>query len=174
MINEQLVEKWIHTARNIDSSMRMPSHDDAILSLRVTLEELFEQAEACGADVLSAFADIVIYASTHQKERLSKWEKLNTGIVALRDAIADTFVTACNMPVYSGLISVAETDFNEVMRSNFTKFCETESEAKLSVEKYVNLGRDVIYKKKWDYYVILDASTGKILKWIHYEDPRLV
>jgi hypothetical protein len=72
MINEQLVEKWIHTARDIDSSMRMPSHDDAILSLRVTLEELFEQAEACGADVLSAFADIVIDSSTRQKERLSK------------------------------------------------------------------------------------------------------
>jgi hypothetical protein len=148
MINEQLVEKWIHTARDIDSSMRMPSHDDAILSLRVTLEELFEQAEACGSDILSEFADIVIDSSTRQKERLASGEKLNTGIVALRDAIADTFVTACNMPVYSGLISVAEGDFNEVMRSNFTKFCETESDAKLSVERYASLGREVIYKKK--------------------------
>jgi len=71
MINEQLVEKWIHTAKDIDSSMGMPSQEDAILSLRVTLEELFEQAEACGVDVLNTFSDIAIDASMKQKKRIA-------------------------------------------------------------------------------------------------------
>lgn len=136
MIDDRLVGKWIQTVKNIDSTPHMPTSDEALLSLRVTLEELFEQAEAFGADFLSEFADVVILAANKQKEKSENPEKLNTGMIALRDAIADTFVTACNMPTYAGLLETTETDFNEVMRSNFTKFCTTEADANLSVQKY--------------------------------------
>lgn len=174
MINEQLVSKWIHTAKDIDESAHMPSKEHLILSLRVVLEELFESAEACGADMLSEFADVVIEAAKVQKEKVQSGAPLNEWMVALRDAIADTFVTACNLPVYAGLIAFSENDFNEVMRSNFTKFCETEQDAKLSIEKYAKEWREVIAKKKGDYFVILDAKTGKILKGVHYEDPKII
>lgn len=166
--------KWIQTVKEVNTTPHMPTHDEALLSLRVTLEELFEQAESFGADFLTEFADVVILAANKQKEKAQNPEKLNTGMVALRDAIADTFVTACNMPTYAGLLDTTETDFNEVMRSNFTKFCLNETDAGLSVQKYAKEGREVIYKKQWEYYVILDANTGKILKGIHYEDPSLV
>ena len=45
MINERLVGKWIQTVKDINTTPHMPVHDEALLSLRVTLEELFEQAE---------------------------------------------------------------------------------------------------------------------------------
>ena len=174
MIDDRLVWKWIETVKIIDATPHMPTTDEALLSLRVTLEELFEQAEAFGADFLSEFADVAILAANKQKEKSENPEKLNTGMIALRDAIADTFVTACNMPTYAGLLETTEIDFNEVMRSNFTKFCTTEIDAELSVQKYAKEWRETIFKKQWEYYVILDANTGKILKWIHYEDPSLV
>ncbi len=174
MINDLLVGKWIQTVKTVNTEPHMPSKDEAILSLRVTLEELFEQAEAFGPDFLSEFADIAILAAQKQKEKATSGQPLNTGMIALRDAIADTFVTACNMPTYAGLLGTTESDFNEVMRSNFTKFCTTESDAILSVEKYSKDGRETSFKKVGEYYVILDTNTGKILKWIHYEDPQLI
>jgi hypothetical protein len=174
MIDDRLVGKWIQTVKVIDTTPHMPSPDEALLSLRVTLEELFEQAEAFGADFLSEFSDIVISAAHKQKEKSENPDKLNVGMIALRDAIADTFVTACNMPTYAGLLDTTELDFNEVMRSNFTKFCTTESDAILSVEKYTKEWRETSFKQVGEYYVILDANTGKILKWVHYEDPNLV
>ncbi len=136
MIDDRLVGKWIQTVKEINTSPHMPSHDEALLSLRVTLEELFEQAEAFGADFLREFAEVVIAAADKQKEKSQNPEKLNTGMIALRDAIADTFVTACNMPTYAGLLETSGTDFDEVMRSNFTKFCTTEADAELSIQKY--------------------------------------
>lgn len=148
MINERLVGKWIQTVKDIDTTPHMPVHDEALLSLRVTLEELFEQAEAFGADFLIEFADVAILAANKQKEKAQNPEKLNTGMIALRDAIADTFVTASNMPTYAGLLDTTDIDFNEVMRSNFTKFCTNEADAELSVEKYAKEGREVIYKKQ--------------------------
>lgn len=174
MINEQLVAKWLHTAKDIEQSAHMPTKEQAILALRVVLEELFESAEACGADILSTFSDVVAESAKVQKIKAHSGKPLNEWIVALRDAIADTFVTACNLPVYSGLIAFSENDFNEVMRSNFTKFCENESDAQLSLEKYQKEWREVIAEKKGDYFVILDASTRKILKGIHYEDPKII
>ncbi len=174
MIDDRLVGKWIQTVKTINTTPHMPTSEEALLSLRVTLEELFEQAEAFGADFLSEFADVAILAANKQKEKSENPEKLNTGMIALRDAIADTFVTACNMPTYAGLLDTTESDFNEVMRSNFTKFCMTESDADLSIAKYTKEWRETTYRKQWEYYVILDAKTGKILKWIHYEDPNLI
>lgn len=148
MINERLVGKWIQTVKEVDTTPHMPTHDEALLSLRVTLEELFEQAESFGSDFLSEFADVAILAANKQKEKAQNPENLNTGMIALRDAIADTFVTACNMPTYAGLIETTDIDFNEVMRSNFTKFCTNETDAQLSVEKYTKEGREVVYKKQ--------------------------
>jgi len=148
MINERLVGKWIQTVKEVDTTPHMPTHDEALLSLRVTLEELFEQAESFGSDFLSEFADVAILAANKQKEKAQNPENLNTGMIALRDAIADTFVTACNMPTYAGLLETTDIDFNEVMRSNFTKFCTNETDAQLSVEKYTKQGREVVYKKQ--------------------------
>ena len=148
MINERLVGKWIQTVKEVDTTPHMPTHDEALLSLRVTLEELFEQAESFGSDFLSEFADVAILAANKQKEKAQNPENLNTGMIALRDAIADTFVTACNMPTYAGLLETTDIDFNEVMRSNFTKFCTNQTDAQLSVEKYTKQGREVVYKKQ--------------------------
>ena len=148
MIDERLVGKWIGTIKELDTTPHMPKHDEAMISLKVTLEELFEQAEAFGGEFLSEFAEVVSLAAEAQRAKSQHPESLNTGIIALRDAIADTFVTVSNMPTHAGLLDLTEQDFNEVMRSNFTKFCTTEEDAERSLEKYRASGREVVFQKK--------------------------
>jgi len=65
--------------------------------------------------------------------------------------------------------------FREVHRSNMTKVCDNEDDAKASVEFYVKDGRykDPQYRLQGKYYVIYDASTSKILKNHRWENPNL-
>jgi hypothetical protein len=77
MINEQLVAKWLHTAKDIEQSAHMPTKEQAILALRVVLEELFESAEACGADILSTFSDVVAESAKVQKIKAHSGKPLN-------------------------------------------------------------------------------------------------
>jgi predicted HAD superfamily Cof-like phosphohydrolase len=66
----------------------------------------------------------------------------------------------------------------EVHRSNMTKLCLSEEEAKNTVEKYKNTDQrydSPEYKLSDDgiHWAVYNQSTGKILKSIKYEDPQL-
>lgn len=73
--------------------------------------------------------------------------------------------------------------FEEVVRSNFSKFCQTEDEAKKTVERYANtLNVGVSYQAVEDFFIIRSNAnqTGsdgkpyrkdKILKSIHFSEP---
>jgi predicted HAD superfamily Cof-like phosphohydrolase len=65
--------------------------------------------------------------------------------------------------------------FREVHRSNMTKVCDNEDDAKASVEFYVKDGRykDPQYRLQGKYYVIYDAATSKILKNHRWNTPDL-
>lgn len=63
--------------------------------------------------------------------------------------------------------------FREVHRSNMTKICLNETDAKESVEIYEKEGRSAAYKKKNEYYLIYDVNTTKILKNHKWETPKL-
>lgn len=67
--------------------------------------------------------------------------------------------------------------FNEVHRSNMTKVCTTEEEAKESVEqlKLTDKCRTAQYKKSKcnKYFLIYNEETGKALKGLHFELPNI-
>lgn len=71
-----------------------------------------------------------------------------------------------------------EKCFSEVFRSNMTKVCSSEDEAKETVEWYKQNQKrynDPSYRKSncGKYWVIYDRETTKILKSIKYEEPNL-
>lgn len=63
--------------------------------------------------------------------------------------------------------------------SNMSKFCENKDDAIASVLKYADSTEyeGVHYRKVGDYYVVMGykigASQPKILKGIHYQEPKL-
>lgn len=73
--------------------------------------------------------------------------------------------------------------FNEVVRSNFSKFCQSEEEAQQTVQHYLDtLGVKVDYQAEDDFFIIrsTEDQTGKdgkayrknkILKSIHFSEP---
>lgn len=67
--------------------------------------------------------------------------------------------------------------FDKVHISNMTKFCQTEQEAIATVKMYkeqIDSRYDsVTYKKKDDYFVVYNESSGKILKSINYQPVNL-
>ena len=72
----------------------------------------------------------------------------------------------------------------EVIRSNFTKFCVSPEDAGLSVREYASIGVQAESVERDGYWVIVSLADqeddkgkkypkGKILKGIHYEPPQL-
>jgi predicted HAD superfamily Cof-like phosphohydrolase len=67
--------------------------------------------------------------------------------------------------------------FNEVHRSNMTKVCTNEDDAKKSIEylQSLNLENHAKYKqsKCKKYFLIYNEKTGKALKGINFEQPNI-
>ena len=85
----------------------------------------------------------------------------------------------CQCYVISSLfrINIVEC-FSEIFRSNMTKVCSTEEEAKNTVDWYKQNDKryiDPSYRKSSDdkYWIVFDNSTTKILKSIKFELPNL-
>ena len=99
-------------------------------------------------------------------------------LLKILDGIGDSIV------VISGLAHKLGFDTKDIMdiinESNFSKFCENEKDADLSVEWYKqndNRYYDVHWEKIGDFYVIKGkkspgAHSYKILKGIHFVDPE--
>lgn len=66
--------------------------------------------------------------------------------------------------------------FIEVQKSNMSKLCKTEEEAKTTVEWYINNDtryKNPQYKQSGDYFIVYDETTSKILKSINFKLPNL-
>jgi len=106
------------------------------------------------------------------REELNELEAAceNHDIVEVADALSDILYVTYGAGHAFG-INLDDT-FNEVQRSNMTKSCENEDDAKESVRIYREDGRygDPVYKKSkcGNYYIVYDQSTGKILKNYKY------
>ena len=88
------------------------------------------------------------------------------------DALSDIIYVVQGMSVCMG-VDLHEA-FNIVHKSNMSKLCNTEDQAKSTVEWYKKNKLDVYdspaYKKSADgkYFIVYNSSTGKILKNINY------
>jgi predicted HAD superfamily Cof-like phosphohydrolase len=93
----------------------------------------------------------------------------NKDIREVGDALEDILYVT-----YGAIVSFGfdgDKGFDLVHKSNMTKACKDEDEAKATVESYRNDKRydSPTYRKSGNYYVVYNESSGKILKSINYK-----
>ena len=96
-----------------------------------------------------------------------------------KDGIIDLLWQVCNLAYFAGLKLDELSEKNiAVLASNRSKFCDTEAEAKATVDAYIlgvhpdKMGVSIVttYKKVGSKYVIYNMD-GKIMKSINYKNP---
>lgn len=96
------------------------------------------------------------------------------------NGIADLFFVLHNLPVFFGVENKYLKELDKVVKSNYTKFCKTETEAIASVNAYAagvhpnKIGEkiDAYYTKVGEYFVIKREKDHKILKSIEFKDTN--
>lgn len=161
------------------------------LSKDLIKEELQEHREALAqkdrVEELDAICDL-IYVGLRLRYKnyyfdISRNPAINVFHLAyeeIQERVAgDAFVTDFNLflPDFIKLspfsLETIKQAFDEVHRSNMSKFCTTEEDALASVQIYESKGVITDYKKVGDYYIIYRFVDDKTLKGIHYSPPSL-
>lgn len=98
------------------------------------------------------------------------------------DAIVDIYWTATNTAAALGLQSQSKLidKIRKIEMSNYSKFCETELEASITVNAYKEGSHptkpgqsiDCTYEKTPEGYYIVFDSNGKVMKSINYAEPE--
>ena len=102
----------------------------------------------------------------------------------LLDSFADLMFTTCNVLFYSGITpQEANKKFEQVVASNYSKFCQTREEAQEAVIEYVkgthpskkgiSIPTHVVETGNSAYpFVVKNLENGKLLKGLAYKDPN--
>ena len=109
------------------------------------------------------------------------WSYYKGDILGVIDGLGDSLKVVCQMCFALGVNP--EEVLKAVNDSNYSKFCTNEEDAIASVIAYKDdeRYRDVFYEQVGDYFVIkgwkseqnVNADMPKILKGIHYFEPKL-
>lgn len=108
----------------------------------------------------------------------------NSDIIEVADALCDLrYVVEGAFRAYGFSPELADELFDEVQRSNMSKTCATEEEAKQSVEALFIAQHQLEgesrekyefdYKASGDRWVVFRTSDNKVLKGINYSEPNL-
>jgi hypothetical protein len=145
-------------------------------SISLIFEELSEYAKACGRG--SKFAELCREYYSKTLVSTSKGLELpaDTNIfdeAEVLDAINDMEVTVLGCYNVCGYTDIAEESFNDVMKSNMSKFLTNEDEAKQACEsnsdlKYVSIDIKDSNGNVETFYALKRISDDKIMKGQHY------
>lgn len=169
--------RWLSITRP-----RNPSNEQLRKDLGLVFEEFLEMIESCDSETIRFFSEKFKESSLS----LILSEKAHQNIDAvdlfgLRDGIADVLVTLGNV-TYDQNLNPGD-DYNKVMRSNWSKYCWSEEEAKKTVQAYqtgthpdklgtvINCSYHVSPKEDITVWVVR-RDDGKILKSINYKSPK--
>ena len=96
-------------------------------------------------------------------------------IVEVLDALCDiAYVSLGNGTMVHGMKDVIEPAYEEVQKSNMSKLCKTEEEARETMEiRSREYGVECYYKKVGKYYIVYRKSDDKVMKSINYFKPNL-
>ena len=180
MQEQELISTWLDLAGyKGEPAPIFPENKKFQLALSLVLEELLEAAEAGSREQYEEFLNT---AKGVIDNKLSKNDNNKTegDVDELRDACADMRVVMGNLIHFAGLRSKFTEDFEEVMKSNFSKYCENEEDAKETVRLYAEgihpnkMGEKIetYYEKVDDFYIIKKKEGGKILKSMHFKEPE--
>lgn len=93
----------------------------------------------------------------------------NKDITEVADSFCDIMYVLCGAIHEFGMAEIFPLLFAEVHRSNMSKACATEEEARRTVQHYVNEKQTLCYYEKVDTtYIVYRESDNKALKSINY------
>ncbi len=157
----------------------IPSVEKRKLRLKLIFEELSELAEAYGLE--ETMCDICEGYVT------SSWTEFNGNLPFITngpidtetfnpeealDATCDLLVVTYGAACINGHSFIIDEAFDETMRSNMSKICNTLDEAQASVAKYHKEGVDTEPVKTGEnQWTIYNKVTRKILKGINFFKP---
>jgi predicted HAD superfamily Cof-like phosphohydrolase len=99
---------------------------------------------------------------------------LEKDIVEVADALCDIQYVLSGAILEFGLGDKFKTLFDEVQRSNMSKACNNEEEAKATVEHYLKKdGTECYYKEEAGKWLIYRTSDNKTIKSINYSPADL-
>jgi predicted HAD superfamily Cof-like phosphohydrolase len=99
---------------------------------------------------------------------------LNQDIVEIADALCDLQYVLSGAILEFGLGEKFEELFNEVQRSNMSKACLSEEEAKATVEHYKKKDNtDCYYKEVSGKWLVYRVADNKTIKSINYSPANL-
>ena len=162
MKEQEVISKWLdlagYTAGNTPT---FPENSKFQLALELVLEELLEAAESGSKEQYGEFLTTAKYV-IDKKLIKNKNTKTEGDVTELRDACADMRVVMGNLIHFSGLRDKFDEDFNEVMVSNFSKYCTKEEDAIETVRLYSEgihpnkMGEkiDTYYEKVDEFFII--------------------
>lgn len=184
MSEQNRISEWLTTAGvESPSTPQFPASDKFQLALGLVLEELIEAAESGSDEELLTFALTMKESASNiinALEGSGGRDRKEGELMELRDACADLRVVMGNLIHFAGIQEKFEEDFNEVMDSNFSKFCTTEEEADESVEAYANgthpnkMGEliECYHVKVGKYWIVKRKKDNKVLKSIKFRDAQ--
>lgn len=109
------------------------------------------------------------------KEELQELEDAvaNNDLVEAADALCDLQYVLSGAILEFGMGAKFSSLFDEVQRSNMSKVCHNEEEAKATVAHYEALDQPAYYQKKEDCYLVFRKADDKTLKSINYSQADL-
>ena len=94
-------------------------------------------------------------------------------LVEVADALCDIQYVLAGAVLEFGLGNKFSDLFGEVQRSNMSKSCATEEEAKATVDNYSNQGVEAYYTGLEGEYLVYRKSDNKTLKSVKYSPANL-
>jgi len=183
MKEQERISNWLDIAGYKEGNTpKFPENNKFQLALSLILEELMEAAESGSTEQYSQF----LHSSLEKiKKAINKQDSLTDikeegSVDELRDACADMRVVMGNLIHFAGLREKFDEDFSEVMKSNFSKYCEKEEDAIETVRLYSEgihpnkMGEKIetYYEKVDDFFIIKKKADGKILKSLNFQEPN--
>lgn len=99
---------------------------------------------------------------------------LENDIVGIADALCDLQYVLSGAILEFGLGEQFNQLFEEVQRSNMSKACRTEQEAKDTVKHYLEKdGTECFYRKEGDRWLVYRTADNKTIKSINYSPADL-
>lgn len=99
---------------------------------------------------------------------------LNNDIVEVADALCDLQYVLSGAVLEFGLGEKFKALFDEVQRSNMSKTCKDEEEAKQTVAYYLQKdGTECYYQQEGKHWLVYRKSDNKTIKSIHYSPANL-
>jgi predicted HAD superfamily Cof-like phosphohydrolase len=99
---------------------------------------------------------------------------LEKDIVGVADALCDIQYVLSGAVLEFGLAEKFKELFEEVQRSNMSKACQSEEEAKETVNHYMTKdGTECYYKREGNQWLVYRKSDNKTIKSINYSPANL-